>query len=385
MTQPFGDSLTQLAFSIYENKGVYALLLGSGISRASEIPTGWEITKDLIRRVANSEGDTQSTDWAQWYHEKYGREPSYSEIVERLGGSPSERQKILESYIEPLQDNPDGKRLPTAGHKAIARLVKQGFIKVIITTNFDRLLEMALRDEGITPDVASNEDSINGAKALTHSSCYIFKVHGDYKDARIRNTEDELRTYPDAHNRLLERIFDEFGLIVCGWSGDWDEALRNAITRAPGRRYSTFWASRGKPSERAQDLIDHRSAKVVEIAGADGFFSEVAERVEALARSSQASPVTTDMLVARVKRYVARPEHRIELEDLIRSELETATAKIDAYEAVPKKDWTRPEAMRERALAFEAAMEPLVQMMGVLGRWDSKNDSNIGDCQIFCA
>jgi hypothetical protein len=39
-----GDPLTQLAFSVYENKGVFAVLLGSGLSRAAEIPTGWEIT-----------------------------------------------------------------------------------------------------------------------------------------------------------------------------------------------------------------------------------------------------------------------------------------------------------------------------------------------------
>lgn len=37
-----GDPLTQLSFSVYENKGVFAVLLGSGLSRAAEIPTGWE-------------------------------------------------------------------------------------------------------------------------------------------------------------------------------------------------------------------------------------------------------------------------------------------------------------------------------------------------------
>jgi hypothetical protein len=42
------DPLTALAFSIYENKGVYCLLLGSGFSRPAEIPTGWEITLDLV-------------------------------------------------------------------------------------------------------------------------------------------------------------------------------------------------------------------------------------------------------------------------------------------------------------------------------------------------
>lgn len=31
------DPLTQLAFLVYENKGVYALLMGSGLSRSAEI------------------------------------------------------------------------------------------------------------------------------------------------------------------------------------------------------------------------------------------------------------------------------------------------------------------------------------------------------------
>lgn len=35
--------MTQLAFSVYESKGVFAALLGSGLTRAAEIPTGWAI------------------------------------------------------------------------------------------------------------------------------------------------------------------------------------------------------------------------------------------------------------------------------------------------------------------------------------------------------
>jgi hypothetical protein len=50
------DPQTQLAFSVYENKGAFAVLLGSGLPRAAEIPTGWEITLDLVRRVAIAQG-----------------------------------------------------------------------------------------------------------------------------------------------------------------------------------------------------------------------------------------------------------------------------------------------------------------------------------------
>ena len=38
------DALTRLAFGIYGNPGVYALLLGSVLSRSAGIQTGWEIS-----------------------------------------------------------------------------------------------------------------------------------------------------------------------------------------------------------------------------------------------------------------------------------------------------------------------------------------------------
>lgn len=37
------EPIDSLAFSMHGNKGVYALLLGSGVSRAARIPAGWEI------------------------------------------------------------------------------------------------------------------------------------------------------------------------------------------------------------------------------------------------------------------------------------------------------------------------------------------------------
>src|SRR6218665_1820305 len=54
MTLLQNDPITQIAFSVHENKGVFAVLLGSGLSRSAGIPTGWEITLDLVRRVAKT-------------------------------------------------------------------------------------------------------------------------------------------------------------------------------------------------------------------------------------------------------------------------------------------------------------------------------------------
>lgn len=142
-----GDTLTQISFSVFENKGVFAVLLGSGLSRSAEIPTGWEITLDLVRRVATAQGVTDQADWAKWYNTATGKEPNYSDLLEDIASTPDERRSILHSYIEPTdEEREQGKKVPTPAHHAIAALVRAGFIRVIITTNFDRLMENALRE-----------------------------------------------------------------------------------------------------------------------------------------------------------------------------------------------------------------------------------------------
>jgi NAD-dependent SIR2 family protein deacetylase len=203
------EALTSLAFSVFENKGVYALLLGSGVSRAAEIPTGWEITLDLVRRVAALEGVSDQADWEHWYRERFGRQPDYSELLDMLGSTPDERRAIIHSYIEPAAgDLEEGRKTPTEAHRAIARLVRDDFIRVIITTNFDRLLENALRELGVEPTVIKSDDDLKGAIPLTHSRCFVLKLHGDYLDTRIRNIESELTAYSSEANELLDRILD---------------------------------------------------------------------------------------------------------------------------------------------------------------------------------
>src|SRR3546814_20115931 len=88
MTLLLNDPLSQLAFSVYENKGVFAVLLGSGLSRSAQIPTGWEITLDLVRREAMSQGVDEQTDWATWYRNKTGQAPNYSVLMEEIASSP---------------------------------------------------------------------------------------------------------------------------------------------------------------------------------------------------------------------------------------------------------------------------------------------------------
>lgn len=360
-----GDPTTQLAFSVSENKGVYALLLGSGLSRTAGIPTGWEITLDLVRRVALAKGVENQADWATWHRETTGEEPNYSALLAELAVSPSERRAILHSYIEPdSEEREEGKKLPTAAHRAIASLVRDGYIRVIITTNFDRLLENALREVGVEPTVVSSVDTYLGAEPIVHSACYILKLHGDYKDTRILNTDEELRRYPAQFDALLDRIFDDHGLITCGWSGDWDHALRAAINR----RYPMFWGTRGKLGEGGNEIVKQRKAVVTSIVDADSFFAALGERVKTLLETRRQNPLSIDLLVETVKRYLSKPEYRIRLDENISEEAIKLLNRLDDKSLSLDILWNA-ENFQQRVYEYEAATEPLARSAGVLGRW----------------
>ncbi len=316
------DPRVSLAMTMHANPGVYALLLGSGISSSANIPTGWAVIEDIIRKLACVTGKDCESDPAAWFKAKFGQEPTYGQLLERVGNSRAERSSLLKKYFEPNDEERErGEKQPTPAHKAIAQLAKSQVVRVILTTNFDRLMERALESEGVSPIVISTPDGIEGAPPLVHSPCTLIKLHGDYLDLQTKNTPAELSVYDERINSLLDRIFDEYGLIICGWSGDWDEALRNAIERRKNRRYSTWWTCKDQPSEKAKTLIELCQAEMIHIQGADEFFKDIAGKILALEQFNRPHPLSIKMAVSQTKHYLSEPKYHIPLHDLLMGEI----------------------------------------------------------------
>ncbi len=138
------DPILSLAVTVQSNPGAYALLLGSGTSRSAGIPTGWEVTLDLVRRVAAATKEKVGTDPEVWYTKRFGSAPRYSDPLGRAARSRSERAQLLRGYFEPTDDErAEGLKVSTAGHHAIARLVAGGYVRLILETNFDRRAEIS--------------------------------------------------------------------------------------------------------------------------------------------------------------------------------------------------------------------------------------------------
>lgn len=315
------DKTLSLAYSLYTNPGVYAVLLGSGVSRAAGIPTGWEIVLDLCRKLAVASGEEPEPSPQEWYEGRFGQEPRYDELLAGIASTPTERNGILNAYFVPTpEEREQGLKQPTAAHRAIAELAADGKVRMILTTNFDRLMEGALDAAGVRYQLASTADQLAGLRPYVHADCTVIKLHGDYEDVRILNTPDELRGYPPELDAYLDRVFDEFGLIVAGWSAEWDEALRAAILRTPSRRYGWYWLARGKPADSARRVIEHRDASVITAEGADVFFPRLAERVAALERTGGTHPLSVEAAVATTKRLLSEERFAIRLHDLVSDE-----------------------------------------------------------------
>jgi hypothetical protein len=367
------DPRVMLATNIHAQPGVHALLLGSGVSTGAGIPTGWGIIADLVRRAAVAQspdddlaGERAAADPEVWWAEHGdGQDLGYSNLLASLGATPGARQALIRGFFEPSEEDVErGLKTPSAAHRSIAGMVKRGVVKVILTTNFDRLMERALEDIGVSPQVIAQPSQIAGMTPLPHASASVVKLHGDYADLQMRNTGEELEVYPPEWNALLDRVLDEYGLLVCGWSADWDKALVAAVQRTPSRRYPLYWDARSGKGETAKRLIAMRKGVVIPAASANELFGGLDERLAALDRLSE-PPLSTAIAIQRLKRYLPDPVRRIDLYDLVIERVAPVALNAARQPVTPQASLA---AVQDVVDGHLAAASPLIELLAV-GTW----------------
>lgn len=366
------DDLPLLGMAMQALPGAFALLLGSGVSSAAGIPTGYGITIDLIRRIASAKGVSPAPDPESWYYAEFNGEASYTEVLRKVAPhSAHERSAILRRYFEPSADEAAaGEKQPTAAHRAIAQLVASGYVRVVLTTNFDRLVEQALEEVGIRPVVISTAAAASGASPLQHNVCTLIKVHGDYLDPNIRNTDAELAAYSAPMNRLLDRVLDEYGLVICGWSAQWDIALRAALERCKSHRFTTYWASQRPPGDSEATLMSLRRAVAIPIADANGFFEDMLATVTRAAEQTlpgqrEHAATTPQAVVRQVERMVDDPTKRVALRKLVEDQSQSLATALATQDLPVSTSHAAPTvtSLGERMRAYELASANAVALM----------------------
>ncbi len=377
------NKISTLSFSLYFNKGAYAVLLGSGISRSAHIPSTWEVENELIERLASTQGVSEIEDWHRWYKEQYEGDADYSSLLNDLVSTKTERVGLLKSFFEPSEEDKEmGWKTPTIAHKAIAKLAKEGYIKIILTTNFDRLIEDALNQEGVTYQVILHESDLEKITPITHCTTpTIVKINGDYIDCRFRNTTSELSSYPEDLKNFLSRIFEDYGLITCGWSASWDVWLVNVIKKSRLSRYNSFFSYIDNLKLDLEALANERKGETIKIESADQLFNNLYEQVSALERNEISKRLNKDIILSRVEKYLEEEHNEIKLTKLVEELSEEAYNKIAAV-----ADYSKP-LNREQFTFFLSrhhdAISNLIDVAIIIGRWGKpKHFTFIGEALV---
>ena len=123
-----------------ESKGTkFCFLIGAGASMSSGIPSGADLARKWIREI---EEDCGKDDFAKWKNKVGISEDNvgefYPQIYEkRFGHIPESGYDCIRHYME-------GKE-PSLGYLILANIMVREKHNVVITTNFDNLLEDAIR------------------------------------------------------------------------------------------------------------------------------------------------------------------------------------------------------------------------------------------------
>ncbi|MFD1376746.1 SIR2 family protein [Micrococcus antarcticus] len=368
------DELLSLAFSLGSTPGSYAFVLGAGISIPSGVPSAWGVQIELLSRVARMKNETPD-DLFTWYEDYFHKTPTYEDLLEHVGPTPHDRQSILRGFFEPSEEEREqGVKTPTLAHRSIAKLVSSGATRVILTLNFDRLMETALRDEGIEPVVISHPSDIEGLAPLHTLKALVVHLHGDYlSPTAMLNTKSELETYSRETEDLLNRILFDYGLIFVGWSATYDPALRQAIGSKSRRIYQPYWIEPGNLSAVAQDLRAQINAKQI-VADADTALGWLSEGVESLVERKSRHPLTVPAAVSIAKRNLAGKVTAISLHDLIKREVDLLHAQEDLI-ASPSGRESQAGGYAGMVARLEESATVLASLIATAAYWgDSSTD-----------
>ena len=216
-----------------ESKGMkFCFLIGAGASMSSGIPTGADLARKWIQEI---EEDCGKDDFAKWKNKVQISEDNvgefYPQIYEkRFGHIPESGYDCIRHYME-------GKE-PSLGYLILANIMVREKHNVVITTNFDNLLEDAIRTYTKEKPFIAGHEALAGYVPKRSDRPIILKVHRDLFFHPFSDRE-HTGTIQKAWEDILDRFLSDYFLIVLGYGGN-DESLMDYFTSLNNRK-QIYW------------------------------------------------------------------------------------------------------------------------------------------------
>ncbi len=271
----------QLARYLKDNRvngDKYSFLLGAGASRSSGIRTGDELANEWYKEL---EEDMSPEVFRQWCEEEnIDSEQPRGEYYSKIFNKRFE-DSLVGGYEYLKKEMAD--KTPSLGYYILAQVLTKEQHSLVVTTNFDNLLEDAIRRfTPKTPLVIGHEALAE--YAMNHRDRpIIMKLHRDLL-LEPKNTEEETKMLAEQWKKALKPVLSSSHLIVLGYGGndgslmDYLQSNRDKESSSPKKIY---WCLREgeKLPPKAEDLLDSSKDRIVRIENFDDFMYLLYDRL----------------------------------------------------------------------------------------------------------
>lgn len=233
----FSDCLEQIVRSA--RSGQLSFWIGAGFSW--EAPASRPLANELKFHILHGICSDPTL------HEFYRKRLQESDIGNKIGSYP------LEAFIQIIEENHSIANSiarvfcggsPGRNHLLVAQMIKQRIVSEVLTTNFDLLIERALKsldwNMGTDYRVYSTERSfrsLNSDPVLPS----IFKIHGtadDVESMRITLSQVASSSLSENRARVLEHFLTSRNgdVLIVGYSAKDDFDINPALSRIRGKK-----------------------------------------------------------------------------------------------------------------------------------------------------
>lgn len=221
-------------------KASFGWFFGAGISASAGVPTATAVRDRLLceryaiehQLVRQGFDESDPTVLRRVHHYFDGRngmptlgsDGDYSAAFELVMPDEAARKRYLEDLF--------GGAHPGFGHRVLGGLLVAGYCNLVITTNFDPLIEQGFTDalrRGTVTGERVDRDELNVAGLESSARARVafqsqrwplaVKLHGDFRERRLMNTKPELREQDRDLRSFVIDASRTFGIVVCGYSG----------------------------------------------------------------------------------------------------------------------------------------------------------------------
>ena len=251
---------------------------------------------------------------------------------------PANRQIFIQQCLERNEDKPDREPHLNWAHIYLGQLISSGYVDTVLTTNFDFLLQDALRLYDINPLICYHEATADDILAPTPFK-KIVHIHGNAATYRMRATPEEVEGLPENFRDVIKDVCRNACVIVIGYRGG-EASLMNILLQKAEGGFPNFlyWVAHEKEEGDLTNFVKDTLAKSKGTAqlllgqDADNFFHQLVKGLQLGLPPFISKPFSTQ------KRLIeSLPEH-LELPGVMAETKRMLEEAIRNYETNPVED-----------------------------------------------